>query len=90
MTLFWNDLFQNQKCRKKMNDHYVEKANNLTFKLSLLSVNITAKFHYFNMKTGKCKNGGWEKPWIFEIWAKNRPDDVIKLRHDTMFDLDYF
>ena len=45
-----------------MNDHYVEKANNLTFKLSLLSVNITAKFHYFNMKTGKCKNGGWEKP----------------------------
>ena len=37
-----------------MNDHDVEKTNNLTFKLSLLSVNITAKFHYFNMKTGKC------------------------------------
>ena len=41
-----------------MNDHYAETANDITFKLglltTLLSDNITAKFHYFSMKTEKC------------------------------------
>ena len=57
MTLFWNEPFQNQKCRKNVNDHYAETANDITFKLdlltTLLSDNITAKFHYFAWKQKK-------------------------------------
>ena len=41
-----------------MNGHYDETANDITFKLSLLTTplsdNVTAKFHYFSMKTEKC------------------------------------
>ena len=57
-TLFWNEPFQNQKFKKTVNDHYAEAAIDIVFKIgllaNLLSDNITAKFHYFSMKTEKC------------------------------------
>ena len=58
MTLFSNEPFQNLKRRKNVNDHYAETVNYINFKPNLLNTllsdNITAKFHYFSMKTGKC------------------------------------
>ena len=33
--VFWNKPFQNQKCKKNVNDHYAETAHDISFKLGL-------------------------------------------------------
>ena len=84
MTLFWNEAFQNQKCRKNVNDYYAETANDIIFKFglltTLLSDNITAKFHYFRWKR---KN---------DTWKIKKPQKFPKMGEKTgqVFDLSYF
>lgn len=76
-----------------MNDHYAETVNDMTFKLGLLTTlfsdNVTAKFHYFIMKTEKRYMEDKKTHKFQKNGQKNRPSAITKLRHDTMFDLDY-
>ena len=66
-----------------MNDHYVETANDITFKpgllTTLLSDNKTAKFHYFSMKTEK----GYMEDKKVHKFLKNGPKtgQVISLNY---------
>ena len=74
-----------------MNDHYAKTANDITFKLDLLTTrlsdNITAKLYYFSMITEKCYMEDKKIHKFPKNGPKNRPSDVIQLCHDTMFDL---
>ena len=94
MTLFWNEAFQNQKCRKNVNDYYAETVNDIIFKFglltTLLSDNITAKFHYFSMETKKCYMEDKKSHKFPKNGPKKSPSDVLKLCRDIMFDLGYF
>ena len=76
-TLFLNEPFQNQKFRKIVNDHYAEAAIDIVFKIgllaNLLSDNITAKFHYFSMKTEKCYMEDKKSHKFPKNGLKNRP-----------------
>ena len=68
---------QNQKFRKTVNDHYAEAAIDIVFKIgllaNLLSDNITAKFHYFSMKTEKCYMEDKKSHKFPKNGLKNRP-----------------
>ena len=77
-----------------MNDHYTETTNYIISKLglltTLLSDNITAKFHYSSMETEKCHMEDKKIHKFPKNRPKHRSSNVIKLRQDTMFDLGYF
>ena len=76
-----------------MNEYYAKTVNGITFKLglltTLLSDNITAKFHYFRMKTEKCYMEDKKTHKFPKNGPMNRQNYVIKLRHNIMFDLGY-
>ena len=65
-----------------MNDHYAETANDITVKIglltTLLSDNITAKFHYFSRKMEKCCMEDKRTNKFPKNGPKNRSRDVIK------------